>query len=124
MPEKKVLVSAELHRAIEKANEENYKNHHKSLPNYEYPDEVLTSGKLQYLASHEIDFSVDEKDTYFIRGLDAQKEVGKAIFGSGFLLSEKAAAEKAAAEKAAAEKVNVSVWELSAREKEIVRSLG
>lgn len=122
MPEKKVLVSAELHRAIEKANKENYKKQHKSLPNYEYPDEVLTSGKLQYLASHEIDFSVDEKDTYFIRGLDAQKEVGKAIFGSGFLLSEKAAAEKAAAKKAA--DCIPDCWELSEREKEIVRSLG
>ena len=67
--------------------------------------------------SHEIDFSVDEKDTYFIRGLDAQKEVGKAIFGSGFLLSEKAAAEKAA-------DCIPDCWELSEREKEIVRSLG
>ena len=34
------------------------------------------------------------------------------------------AAEKAAAEKAAAEKVDTNIWELSDREREIVKSLG
>jgi hypothetical protein len=41
------------------------------------------------------------------------KKKNKGIYGSGFLISEKAAAEKAAAEK----------WELSEREKEIVKKL-
>ena len=58
-----------------------------------------------------------------------QCEKKKTIYGGGFLLSEKAAAEKAAAEKAAAEKaaaekVNAIVWELSDREREIIKSLG
>lgn len=39
-------------------------------------------------------------------------------------MSEKAAAEKAAAEKAAAEKAGAKIWELSEREKEIIRRLG
>ena len=39
-------------------------------------------------------------------------------------MSEKAAAEKAAAEKAAAEKAGADIWELSEREKEIIRRLG
>ena len=47
------------------------------------------------------------------------KATGKAIFGGGYLLSEKAAAEKAAAEKA-----NAIEWELSESEKRIVASLG
>ena len=46
------------------------------------------------------------------------REFGATIFGGGLLLSEKAAAEKAAAEKAAAK-----CWQLSEREREIVRSL-
>ena len=55
--------------------------------------------------------------------------MGKAIFGTGLLLSdaaaaEKAAAEKAAAEKAAAEKVDVEIWELSARERRMIAALG
>lgn len=51
------------------------------------------------------------------RSLDSQREKGKGLFGSGFLISEKAAAEKAAAEKA-------EKWQLSDREKAIVASLG
>ena len=42
------------------------------------------------------------------------EKICKTIFGSGFLISEKAAAEKAAAEK----------FPLSDREREIVRGLG
>ena len=50
--------------------------------------------------------------------MDAQREYGKVIFGGGLLLNNKAA-ERAAAERAAA-----VVWELSDREKEIVKGLG
>ena len=77
---------------------------------------------------------VRAEDCEFVRTLDAQRAHGKCIFGSGFLLSEKAAAEKAAAEKAAAEKAAAEkaaaekaaahAWELSEREREIVRKLG
>ena len=56
--------------------------------------------------------------------MDEQRENGKAIYGGGFILSEKAAAEKAAAEKEAAEKAAAKKWELSEREREIVRNLG
>lgn len=80
------------------------------LPGYIYPDTVVTSALLQKIAKGGIDLEIDEG--YFIRRLDVQKD--ESIFGGGFLISEKAAAEKAAAEK----------WELSEREKEIVKSLG
>ena len=56
--------------------------------------------------------------------LDDQERAGKTIFGAGFLLSERAAAERAAAERAAAENASATVWALSEREKEIIRSLG
>lgn len=62
-----------------------------------------------------------------LSALAAQKAVGKAIFGKGWLISERKAAEKAvrkAAEKAerkAAEKV--IVWELSDMEREAVRRI-
>ena len=59
-----------------------------------------------------------------ISKLDAQSGQGKAIFGSGLLLSERAAAERAAAERAAAERANAHVWRLSDREMEIVKGLG
>lgn len=59
------------------------------------------------------------RDVAFIRGLDAEKECGKGLFGGGFFLSEKAASEKADAEKK-----NTEVWELSPREIEIIKKLG
>ena len=70
--------------------------------------------------------SLDEAE--YISSLDSQRRLGKGIFGSGLLLSdkkaaEKAAAEKAAAEKAAAEKANAIVWELSDRERDIINRL-
>ena len=72
---------------------------------------------------------VPPEDASFARALDAQAEQKKAVYGACFLLSEKAAAEKAAAEKAAAEKAAAEkraqfVWELSDREKALVKSLG
>jgi hypothetical protein len=124
MGDKKIIASSDLCANIEDANEENMRKLHKELPKYSYPCEVLTATMLQYIAHHGVTLEIDAKDTHFIRALDSQKELGKGLFGSGFLLSEKAAAEKAAAEKAAAEKVNTNVWELSERELNIVKGLG
>ena len=87
----------------------------KSVPKYVYPDNVLTSADLGYLAAHDTELTVLERDAWFVRRLDAQQSAGKgqAIFGSGYLLSTKAAAEKAAAER----------WRLSQRELEIISIL-
>jgi hypothetical protein len=77
------------------------------------------------MCAHDTPLTIKREDSQYVRYLDSQKEYGdKAIFGSGYLLSEKAAAEKAAAEKAAAEKAAAHVWELSEREWEIIKSLG
>ena len=108
-----------LFEAIEAANEENEKAMHVSLPKYEYPNEVITAAKMGWLIQYGQELTIKRKDSVQIRALDAQKEQGKAIFGCGLLLSERAAAERAAAERAAATK-----WKLSEREWEIVRSLG
>ena len=121
---KKIISAPDLHELVEEQNKINAMNKHRQLPRYEYPPEVLTSSMLGYMAQHGIALEIEEKHTYFIRALDSQKESGKGLFGSGFLLSEEAAAEKAAAEKAAAEKIDTNIWELSDREREIVKSLG
>ena len=113
-----------LYRAIKGAVEETLKEAKKELPKYSYPVEVLTATSLLHLAHYGVRYVVRAEDCEFVRTLDAQRAHGKCIFGSGFLLSEKAAAEKAAAEKAAAEKAAAHVWELSEREREIVRKLG
>jgi hypothetical protein len=109
------------------------------LPKYLYPNNVLTVSSVSKVVERGINFSVSKKHIKHIRGLEDQKKHGKALFGSGFLLSEKAAAEKAAAEKAAAEKaaakkaaaekaaaekVNRMIWKLSDKELKIISELG
>ena len=124
----------DLRAHLDAANDENLRAARKELPKYSYPAQVLTSAMVQYFAAHGVDFRVPHGHLAFTRALDSQRETGKAVFGSGFLISEKAAAEKAAAEKAAAEKAAAEKaaaekaaaekWPLSERELAIVASLG
>lgn len=89
------------------------------LPKYEYPDNVLTAAMLQKYAKYGVEFEVKAKDCCKISKMDEQSKHGKGIFGSGLLMSDSKAAEKAAAEKA-----KPHVWELSERERKIVKMLG
>lgn len=100
-----------------------------SLPRYKYPNNVLTVSAMQWCVERGVSMQFKKEDLYNIGRLDSQKPHKKNIFGTGFLLSEKAAAEKAAAEKEAAEKEaakkdDTIIWELSEREMEIIKSLG
>ena len=109
-----VVGDVDLFNAIDEANKENLAKVRKKLPKYSYPDYVLTAADVGKFTKYGVPYELKREDAFHIRKLDQQGARGKAIFGSGFLLSEKAAAEKAAAEK----------WELSAREWDIVKSLG
>ena len=106
--------------AIDKINAENRRELAKNI----FPDEVVTSTMLSNFSKYGVDFKVRREQSEHIRALDAQKKIKQVIFGSGYLIAEKAAAEKAAAEKAAAEKAAATRFELSDREKEIVKKLG
>ena len=117
-----------LYKAVEAANDEFVKSMHKELPKYTYPDEIITSSKVAYFSKYGVEFKVSVKESEAISTLDAQRESKKAIYGKGYISSEKAAAEKAAAEKAAAEKAAAEKaaahhWPLSEREKAIVKKL-
>ena len=128
----------ELRRAIEEADRKNKADKIKSLPQYAYPDHVLTAAMLNRFSKYEIEMKVSGRECLLISKLDAQKESKKTIYGGGLLLSdckaaekaaaekaaaEKAAAEKAAAEKAAAEKAAAVRWKLSDRERELIALL-
>ena len=120
-----VLITApDLRKAVQDAADEYAKKFANPMPKYSYPSYVITAAQGGYLSKYGQDLKINRKDAEMIRALDMQKEQDKAIYGGGYLLSEKAAAEKAAAEKAAAEKAAATVWLLSDREKEIVKSLG
>ena len=113
----------DLGQIIRAAVEKIRKEGKKALPKYTYPMHVVTAAIAQRYAHYGVDYVVRRSDCVLISKLDAQKEMGKAVFGGGLLLSERAAAERAAAERAAAERAAAHIWELSEREMEIVKSL-
>jgi len=95
----------------------------KSLPKYQYPDEVLRFNDVEKFSSNGVDFKVDYKDLHFIRALDNQKQDGKRIFGAGFLMSQEATKKRLEAEKKTKEIDKVQEWTLSDREKNIIFTL-
>lgn len=107
-----------LYRVVTRANEENQRATKRELPKYTYPDYIVTAPFVARLSKYGIDFKVAVTESEQVSQLDMQKENGKTIFGKGYFVGEKAAAEKAAAEKAAATR-----WQLSDREKEIIKKL-
>ena len=110
----RVRTAPDLYKAVDAANKEWTKDLHKELPKYSYPDEVITSAMMARWSKYGIDFQATVAETAPCSALDAQKKAGKAIFGKGYLLSERAAAERAAATR----------WPLSERERQIVKALG
>lgn len=94
------------------------RNNKASLPKYKYPDNIITVSKISYCVEKGISLTFDKKDVKHCRRMDAQKKHGKGLFGSGFIASDKAAAA------AAAENDTIIIWELSEREKKIIKSLG
>ena len=109
----------ELYNKIKEADKQVRKEIKRELPKYSYPDNVITAAMAGKYSRYGIDLKIFRKDSVQIDALDEQKEQGKAIYGKGLLLSERAAAERAAAERRAAQK-----WELTERELKIVASLG
>lgn len=114
LPGAKIVVAADLSKLVNQADAENRAEKIVKHEKYEYPVEVATPTRMADIARRGVSFEIAEGEVQFIRALDEQRENEKAIYGGGFILSEKAAAEKAAAKH----------WKLSKREREIVRNLG
>lgn len=115
-----------LRQAITKAQGESKP---KGLPSYVYPDNVITSSSLEALAKYDIEFRFAKDEVHFTRSLDMQKSFEKAIFGAGFLISDKKAEELREAKQTETKKIlgNTEAkihWELSEREKKIIKNLG
>lgn len=103
----------DLHKAVEAANKKNLKSMRDPQPKYVYPWHIVTCAMVGKYSAHGIAYGVPYGEGERIDALDSQRNAKKSIFGGGLLVSERLAAERAAA----------TVWELSDREKEIVRQL-
>ena len=122
-----------LYSVVKTANDANLAQMRKELPKYNYDHHVVTPTMLSQFSRLGIDFILTKLETVAISQLDAQKESGKAIYGNGYLISErlfaereKAEREKAEREKAEREKAErekAERWELSEREKLIIQKL-
>lgn len=112
----RVRTAPALYRAVKEANERNLAAAKKTLPRYEYPDNIITAAMVQRWCKYGVDWRLTVSESLPISALDAQRNRGVSIFGNGYILGSHAAAERAAAERAAAER-----WALSDREREIVR---
>lgn len=121
-----------LYGLVEKANRIYENTLKKQLPKYTYPDHVVTAAMVNRYSKHGVEFSVDRGECVRVGALDAMRKVKKAIFGDGYLLSDKAAADKIVAERETEKNATqtaesgggVFVWELSEREKGIIKQLG
>lgn len=110
---------------------EAYRNEiRKAFPKYQYPENVITAPWVGLLSRAGVEFSVPVSESEPISGLDQQKAVGKAIYGKGYLVSDAVAADRRRAEdekKAKEEerqKTGIPViWELSERERGIIKRL-
>ena len=107
----RVRTAPTLYRAVKNANDRNLAEAKRSLPCYEYPDNIVTAAMVQRWCKYGVDYRLSVADSAPIAALDAQRGRGLSIFGNGYILSSRAAAERAAAER----------WTLSDRELEIVR---
>ena len=108
----------DLYKAVSEAVSATQREKKKELPKYQYDRHVVTTTWLGQLSRLGIDFSANRNETEAISQLDSQRDSGKAIYGKGYLISEQKYAEREKAEREKAE-----VWELSEREREIVRKL-
>ena len=130
-----VETAPKLYEQIEATSRENEKKGKKQVDKLEYPMELATAARLQWLSVHGVHYYIREGEGTFVRKLDGQV---KTVFGGGLLLSERAAAEREAAERAAAERAAaereaaeraaderaaVQRIRLSPREWEIVRNM-
>lgn len=124
-----------LYQVVRKATETVQKETKKQLPKYTYPNYLVQSARIKAYSRYGIEFKVSKSESFFVSQLDVQKEKKKGIFGGGFLISEQCAAEKERAdreqveremaerERERAERERVEHFELSDREKEIIKEL-
>ena len=117
-PDLMVKCSGRLYDAAMEADNKNRNQGSTKLPRYKYPLYVLRSTDAEYFSRYGIPFCVPRKCAKPVKALDSQMKSGKSIFGGGILLSKGKTAER---EKAEREKA--TVWELSERERGIIRGL-
>ena len=118
-----------LYSAVKLANQANLKEQKKQMPKYIYPLELATTATMCPYSRLGINLCIPRAESVRVYSLDSQKKAGKAVYGSGWLVSERVKmererAERERAERERAEREKADKWELSKREREIISNLG
>ena len=113
------ITTPELKDTIEEA----CKQESKQQPKLNYPKCVLMATRLGRLSSKGEEIEIPKTDTYFIRQLESQKPLRKAMYGAGFLLSSDMTRRLARAEARAEARVEEYAFDFSERELAIIREL-
>ena len=100
IPDLRIWLCPELREMIEAAQA----GEDKTKQGFVYPDNIVTAAILGKIAKRGIELQIPKVACEYIKESDSAKEQGRALYGGGFILAERAAAERAAAERAAAER--------------------
>ena len=114
IPDLRIWVCPELGNMIDEAQPKE----DKTKRGFVYPDNIVTAATLGKIAERDVELKIRKTSCEPIKESDSAKEQGRALYGGGFIMSDRAAAERAAAERAAATRLN-----LSDREKAIIARL-
>ena len=128
MDDKDIAVKADA-RLYKMVNDANLSlDERKKFPKYVYPKNVIMSPFMHQCAKHGVDFIIRKSECHPIEELDAQAEAGKAIYGKGYLVSDRVVERRIEAERIKEqhdreERDNAQQWELSERERAIIEGL-
>ena len=114
----RMRTSPSLYKTVYEANAKNRQEQKKQFPKYAYPMSVVSSAMIYPYNKYDIEFVIPRDESARIKALDSQRKSKKGIYGKGLLISDRLKAEREKAEREKAEQ-----WELSEREKEIIKSL-
>lgn len=116
-----VVCDSRLHDTLEmaiKASQPPVTKH----PKYQYPPELLTAAKLgSNVGGRGGDITILRHEMQWTGALDAQRTVGKTIFGGAIIVSRHVAKR---VQRAAENKDHITIWQLSPRERAVIESLG
>lgn len=113
IPDLRIWVTPELRQEIKEA----CTPEDKTKQGFVYPDNIVTSAVLGKLAAHDTELKIRKAACEYIKQSDSAEAQGRALYGGGFIMSDRAAAERAAAERAAATRLNISERERAIIEK-------